>query len=291
MSTDGIASRKQLTIPFLLSAIAAALMVVAALPGVVVGSLYRDTRAIVATDRGSDLFTLIVAVPVLAISIFYGRRGSLRAQIVWLGAMSWVAYNYAVYSFGLNFTGLFLIHVAILSLAVFVLAFAVRRIDVTLLGADQWSAIPRRSTALFLWVVGAVFSALWLADSFPASLTGSLPARLVALRTTSNPVEVNDLAIVIPALVLAGVWAWQRRPIGYLLAGTLLGLATFTMAALLPGGPIFAGQAPDPMYVAVAAVSAVVWVAFVFNAGRPQTTVHTRFGSREAASLHDVAID
>lgn len=266
---SGIASRDRLKLPLMLSAIAAVLLIVAAALGVFAGSLYHDTSSIVATDRGSDLFTLVIAVPALAISLFYSWRGSLRAQIVWLGIMSWVAYNYVVYAYGLNFTSLFLVHVAIVGLAVFSLVFAIRRVDARVLATKRWSSMPRRLTALYLWAVGAIFSVLWLVDSVPPSLMGGVPARLAALHTTSNPVEINDLAIIIPALVLAGIWAWQRRPVGYLLAGTLLGLASCTMAALLPGGPIFAGQSPDLVYSAIALLSAVTWIAFLINAKEP----------------------
>jgi hypothetical protein len=108
--------------------------------------------------------------------------------------------------------------------------------------------------------VAAIFSSLWLADTVPASLSGSTPARLAALHATSNPVEVNDLAIIIPTFIVAGILAWRRQPLGYLMSGILIGLATVTMAGLLPGNPVFAGQNPDPIYVAVASLSLIVWV-------------------------------
>src|ERR671939_2025752 len=109
---SGIARTGRLRPAFALSAILAILLVVAAIPGAFVDGLYRDTRLIVAADRGSDLLTLLVYVPVLAISLYHSCRGSLRAQIVWLGLVSWVLYYYVLYAFGIRFTALFLGHVA-----------------------------------------------------------------------------------------------------------------------------------------------------------------------------------
>ena len=263
----GIAQPSRLAVPLLLSVVIVVLLIAAAVPGIFVSGMYRDTTSIVTTNRGSDLFTLIAVVPALAVSIYFSRRGSLRAQIVWLGLIAWVAYNYIVYAYGLNFTRVSLVYVAIMSLAIFTLVLVVRRVDVESLGPQFRDRMPRAVIALYLWLVAAIFSSLWLADTIPATLKGTTPARLVNLHTTSNPVEINDLAIVIPALIIAGVLTWQRRPLGYLLSGVLLGLATVTMMALIPGAPIFDGQSPDAIYTGVAIVSAIVWIAVLVNVG------------------------
>jgi hypothetical protein len=260
---SGIAPLPRLKSAFVLSAVLAVLLVVAAIPGAFVSGLYRDTAIIVAADRGSDLLTLCVYVPVLAISLYYSSRGSLRAQIVWLGLVSWVLYYYVLYAYGIRFTPLFLVHVAVMSTAAFILATVLRRADVTSLAGQFSHAVPRRVVAVYLWIVAAMFGFLWLADIVPALVKNQVPQRLAELGTTSNPVEINDLAFIIPMLVLAGVWTWAKRPSGYLLAGILLGLATATMAALIPGAPIFAGEPPDPIYSAVAVVSLALLVALL----------------------------
>lgn len=263
----GIASQNRLSTPLKLSVVVAVLLVVAAVPGIFVGDLYRDTPSIVATDRGADLFTLIAIVPALAISILYSRRASLRAQVVWLGLMAWIAYNYIVYAYGLNFSRASLVHVAIVSLAIFTIVLVIRRVDIAAVGRQFRPSMPRRVVAAYLWLVAAIFSFLWLSDTIPATVTGGIPPRLAELHTTSNPVEINDLAVIVPTFVLAGVWTWQRRPLGYMLSGILLGLAAITMTAIVPGGPIFAGQSVDPLYAGIAVVSFILWIVFLVNVG------------------------
>ena len=260
---SGIARSGRLRPAFVLSAILAILLVVAAIPGAFVDGLYRDTRLIVAADRGSDLLTLLLYVPVLAISLYHSYRGSLRAQIVWLGLVSWVLYYYVLYAYGIRFTALFLVHVAVVSVATFILAIVLRRADVSSLARQFSSSVPRRLVAIYLWIVATMFTFLWLADIVPALLKNQAPQRLVEMGTTSNPVEINDLAFIIPLLVTAGLWTWRKHPAGYLLAGVLLGLATATMAALIPGAPIFLGGAPDPIYSAVAVVSLALLIALL----------------------------
>jgi hypothetical protein len=260
---SGIAPLPRLKSAFVLSAVLAVLLVVAAIPGAFVSGLYRDTAIIVAADRGSDVLTLCVYVPVLAISLYYSSRGSLRAQIVWLGLVSWVLYYYVLYAYGIRFTPLFLVHVAVISTAAFILAIVLRQADVTSLAGQFSPAVPRRVIAVYLWIVAAMFGFLWLADIVPALVMNHIPQRLAELGTTSNPVEINDLAFIVPLLVLAGVRTWGKRAAGYMLAGILLGLATATMAALIPGAPIFAGEPPDPIYSGVAVVSLALLVALL----------------------------
>jgi hypothetical protein len=55
---------------------------------------------------GNDLVTLILAVPVLVLAIIHSARGSVRARLVWLGALYYMFYNYAFYVFGPSVTKL-----------------------------------------------------------------------------------------------------------------------------------------------------------------------------------------
>ena len=57
----------------ILSIMTVALLVVAAGGGFFFPELYRDSAI-----YGNDLVTLVVAVPLLAIALFFTRRGSLR---------------------------------------------------------------------------------------------------------------------------------------------------------------------------------------------------------------------
>lgn len=268
----GIAPVDRLRPAFVLSAILVVLLIAVSIPGIFIAGFYHDTPAVTATDRGNDLVSLLLIAPALAVSLAYSMRGSLRAQIIWLGLTGWAAYNFAIYAYGLNFTPMFLVQVAILSLAIFILAIVIRRVDTAGL-ATQFGTVPRRTVAGFLWLVAAVFGFLWLSDVIPATLSGGTPAALAKLKATSNPVEVNDLAIIVPMLVVAGLWTWVRRPVGYLLAGVMLVMATATLGAIVPGGPLFGGVAFDPMYAAVALVSLLLLVTFLSRVPRVAGTV------------------
>lgn len=74
---------------------------------------------------------MLVAALVLA------RRGSGRAQLVWLGMLAYTLYNYAFYLFGAAFNSLFLVYAALFTLSVFALLFGLVALD------NDTAAFPR----------------------------------------------------------------------------------------------------------------------------------------------------
>jgi hypothetical protein len=88
-----------LTVAFVLSALAGALLVVTSVTGLMFGTrgLYRPDPGTLPTFIGQDLITLIVALPILLVTLWYLHRGSLRALLLWPGVLVYVAYSYAYY--------------------------------------------------------------------------------------------------------------------------------------------------------------------------------------------------
>jgi hypothetical protein len=60
------------------------LLAIAAGCGVFSEGLYRDTPNLVAQAIGQDAISLMVALPALLMAAFLTRRGSQRAQLIWL---------------------------------------------------------------------------------------------------------------------------------------------------------------------------------------------------------------
>jgi hypothetical protein len=214
-----------------LSAAMIPLLMVAAIAGLFFPSLYRDGPIVTSTDRGTDLATLVIYVPTLVVSLILARRGSHRAQIVWIGIVGWITYNYVVYAFAVRFNPLFLVYVALVSLSVFTLAIVLRRYDPDAVASYIKPSLPVKVISVFLALTAALFLLLWTSDILIATFGHPAPKEIPA----GNAVEVNDLAVAIPLLVLAAVRLWQRRATGYALAGVMLTVGGATLLALIPG--------------------------------------------------------
>jgi len=213
-----------------LSSALATLLVVATVAGLFIPGLYRDTPDWVAQTQATDLVTLAVAVPVLVMSLVLATRGSLRAEVIWLGALGYILYMYVIYAFDVAFNPLFPVYVAALSLSIWSLAALLMHVDLAVVRAHCRERLPVRAIALYLLIVAALFFMAWMKDIVPAVIGNSTPASLEKTRQLTNPVEVLDLSILLPLCVLSGVLLWQHRPWGYLLAG--VALTTMTIIGL-----------------------------------------------------------
>lgn len=71
----------------------AILAALASAGGLLCKGLYRDNAFVTTTWLGNDAVTLFLAVPILVAALFFSARGSLRAQLVWLGMLDYVLYG------------------------------------------------------------------------------------------------------------------------------------------------------------------------------------------------------
>lgn len=224
----------------LLATVAASLMALTSLAGLFAESTYAlETEEWAAQGIGQDLINVAFVFPVLVISAALARRGSVRARLIAIGALFYVAYSYALYALFVHFGTLFLAYVAVLGLSVFALIGATGETDAGaaqgVLGARRW----RRTTAVYLIVVGSAFALLWLAEIVPATLAGVTPESVERSTFAVNPIHVLDLALFLPATIVTGLLLWKDRPRGLLFAVpfttflSLMGTALVAMVAVM----------------------------------------------------------
>ena len=184
-----------------MAALAAALAAIASAAGLFVTDLYRDNEAMIAQARGTDLATLFVAVPAIAIGLGAARAGSVRGRLVALGAVGYLVYSYAIYSFQVVISPMTPLHIAILGLAAWSLILG----GVALAGMDLdtvGSRLPRRTAGGFLILIVVLFAGLWLAQIIGAITSGVLPVAVSDLELPTSAVYALDLAFALPMLAV-----------------------------------------------------------------------------------------
>lgn len=139
---------------FRLSAALLAVVVVTTGLSLAVPSLFHDT-----------------AIPALAWSMRATALGSVRAPVVWLGAVAYIAYNGVLLCFSAVFNRLFLLDVAVLGLAAWTLVVLLPAVHLR----SSMTLRTARWISGYLAVVAALFGLLWLRDIVPA-LTVEPPA-------------------------------------------------------------------------------------------------------------------
>lgn len=200
--------------------------------------LYRyDTILIAIGFKTGDAVTLLLAIPTLIFSLFLYRRGSLRGGLLLTGALTYLLYTYGSMAFGAAYNNLFLVYLALLSANLFGLIFALTSFNLKTLPKNFSHRLPHRRMGIYLILSGAILIFIWLALSIlPALFTGKVPVEVWSYTTIVT--FVVDMAIIAPALIIAGYMLLQRAPLGYLLASTLLVFIAILGTNLLVGGTV-----------------------------------------------------
>ena len=279
---------------YVLSIGVAVLAFVVSLAGLLLDGVYGEPASVAEMLRGYDLVTVVVVGPALVISQLLARRGSRRAQLVWVGLLAYLVYTYAYYLFPTSFNRLFLLHVLVFSGSLLALVLTIRALDVAGIAGRFNPHTPRRTVSCILAVLGLALGGLWIYHSIRFITTGALPAgsSLVEPDVVVHLGIALDLALLVPAYALAAVWLWRGLPAGYVLAAIVLVSGTlhqlsyvvalpFQAAAGLPGAVAF-----DPLEPLIALLYMLASALLLWGAGSRR---HEPFTDRMAQETSPLA--
>lgn len=193
------------------------------------GLYYWDTVSMAAQMQANDLVTLILGLPLLAISFWLALRGSLRGRLLLAGTLGFILYTYITMMVGAHFNALFLVYVALFSLSLFAYVLVLMSFDLATLPARFSDELPRSWVAGLLFFAAAFLSFVWLGRIIPTidlnSGAGGVSGIPVLENTTSMFIQAMDLGLIVPVCILSGILLLRRHAWGYLLAS--VGLTKF----------------------------------------------------------------
>ena len=196
--------------------------------------------------------------PILVIGLWYARAGSLRGRLFASGALGYLVYSYAIYSFQVVISPVTPVHIAILGLATWSLILTAVGLAQTTF--DIGDRLPRRTTIVVLVVIVLMFAGLWVSQIAGAITSGVLPSPVSDLDLPTSAVYTLDLAFALPVLALAAclLARGEAHGPGFAVAGlvfvVLMALSILGLFAIQATD----GIAVDPAMTVVFAVIAVV---------------------------------
>lgn len=286
------ANPRLMRMAFALSAALVTLMVAAAGAGLAIDGFYPDIPWAAQALRGGDLVTLVLVAPLLAAALDAARRGSARGRLIWAGTLGYAVYNYAYVAFGAEFNDLFLVHVAILSLAIWALILLLAGLDTDAVAARFGNRTPARTVAALFGVVTLVLAGLWTYSSLRQAVTGELPAG-AAPPAALHMVYATDLTFFVVPLGVTTVLLWRRTRWGYPL-GVIMAVTGGTYLVNLMSAAAFQAHARVEDVAAFAPGTLALDVAFIASAlallatMSRSTEVGERAGERHPDGTGDV---
>lgn len=240
--------------------------------------LYRyDTLFTGAANRGNDLITFVLALPLLLYALARYRQDSLRGGLLLLGTLIYFLYLYGSYALGIAFNPLFLVYIALFSATLFAFVLLFSSVDRQWLAAHLAPTLPRRGIAIFMFVSGLATLVIWLQPLLDA-LVQNKPSPALGTYTTTIT-DVLDLGLITPATFIAGALIWRRNPTGYLIAYSLLVLeimltpmiAAQTVSQLLAGITYTPAEIIGPMVGFATLGLFALWMMVILLRGTADT--------------------
>lgn len=183
------------------------------------GLYYWDTVSSVAQMQANDLVALLLGVPLLVISFWFARRGSLRGQLLLAGTLGFFLYTYMSMCFGTAYNQLFLVYVALWGLSLYAFILGMMSFDLGTLPQHFSERLPRRGIAALFIFTAAFLLLAWLGRIVPSLVSGQIPP---LENITSLFIQAMDLVLVVPLCVVAAILLLRRSAWGYLLSSVAL---------------------------------------------------------------------
>lgn len=241
---------------FTLSVIISILAIVASVGGLIIPDLYKDNEFVKSAWFTNDLITLIVVVPLLITSLLFALKGSLRWQLVWIGMLGYMIYNFAFYLFGAAFNNLFLVYVALFSSSIAALILGLSNLNLNDIALRFSPKTPVKVISIYILLIAIMLFFVEMGMISNYFQTGTLPETIKLTGHPTSIVFALDLSIVVPVSVVTAFLLWKRNIWGYvmgmimLLKGFTYGLVLSVGTALLAYSPAFGKWDPlMPLYL------------------------------------------
>ena len=186
------------------------------------GYLQQRNAGLACTVYGTGYFEYFCSDADTAYQRHFSAKGSRASQVIWAGTMITNIYSFMLYCFAVHFNVLFHFYCIILGLSVYAMIYFSAKYYDSDFGAWYKSELFGKATGIFLLVTAGMFYFLWLSQSLPAVLSGSVPETVAADALLTNPVHVLDYSFYLPLILISGIMLLRRNRIGYFLAPMML---------------------------------------------------------------------
>ena len=178
-----------------------------------------------------DYITLFIAVPLLLISLYLCRKGSIRGKFLLTGTLLYLLLTYLFYTAMAMYNPLFLIYVALLALSLNALILSLISFDTEKLKEVIHSQRITTFAGWFLIVNSSMIALLWLNTIVTPLLSGTIYPQGIDHYTTMI-VQGFDLGIFLPLGFMSGLLAIKKKILGVLFSTTYVIFLSILMAAL-----------------------------------------------------------
>ncbi len=222
--------KNKFKLPIILSIMVAVLAGITSILGLVFPELYRDNDVIKVVWFVNDLVTLFLGVPLLLGALYLAIRGSIKAQLIWIGTIWYMIYNYIFYLYGAAVNKFFLLYVALFILSVYALIFTFVKVDIKDIAQRFNPRTPVKAVCGFMFFFAFALGVPWVGKCLAFVFGGPTPT------VAEGVIFATDLCFMISVLIVSGILLYKKQPWGYVLSIMVMIKGIFYPIILIVGG-------------------------------------------------------
>lgn len=197
----------------------------------------KETVSAKAQVIGQDLVNLLLGAPALALSMYYTMHGSVKARIVWLGVLAYLAYTFLSYAVLFKLNPGFLAYTAAFAFSLYATLLNLAGFNMEQLEIGTSKETIRRTQYALALILLIIFL-LWTPDIVTYYVQGEIPATISADGFHTLVIPFQDFGILLPLTILT-IWLLQKElTLGYILAPVIL-VKAFSIAVAVVGMIVF----------------------------------------------------
>ncbi len=200
------------------------------------GLYANDTLMAAAGFKGTDLITLFVGIPLLALSFRSYQQRKIRGGILLAGVISYFLYYGASMTFAAAYNPLFLVYTALFSSSLFVFIVIISSIDPHQLETRDLKTMSNIRIAIYFFIAGTVVLVLWGMEIVSGLITGEPPILLAHYTTAVT--HAIDMGVIAPTAFYVGIKILHKNPNGYrfglplIILNVLIGLCVISQTIM-----------------------------------------------------------
>ncbi|MEI7979534.1 MAG: hypothetical protein WCI53_11875 [Bacteroidota bacterium] len=206
----------------ILSGIITILSVIASAGGLFVKNVYNDNAFVKSAWYSNDLVTLFIVVPMLIIAIFKTYKGDIKWQLILMGLLAYIFYNFAFYLFGATFNIFFLVYSSLLTLSACSLVLLISKLKPAAISSYFSAKIPVKWISGYLIFTAILLMIIEMSMILPYLTSSTIPETIILTGKSTSIVFALDFSIIIPVSLIAAMLLWQKKAWGFLLSSIML---------------------------------------------------------------------
>jgi len=196
------------------------------------GIYHNDSLSVASQGIASDFVTLLIAIPLLILSLFLWHKNQFKGAILLTGTIGYFLYTYTSYVFLWTYNPLFILYVVLMSCSLFSFIILMMLFDYPNIHTYFKPKFSTRLYVIYQVLIGLFLSLLWLGKIAPTLFSNQNPVGLE--HYTTLVIQGMDLGFIVPTAFVSAYLLHKKHTMGYVLTAVIL-VKGFTMLLAING--------------------------------------------------------